>query len=80
MPSLQAFLAGHSQVFGVQAIWMRVDGISLLLTGTALILGTAVVLYSGPYMAGEVGEEKYYAMLLAMIGIIIGLGCRRRPF
>jgi proton-translocating NADH-quinone oxidoreductase chain N len=74
VPSLQAFLAGHSQVFGVQAIWMRVDGISLLLTGTALTLGTAVVLYSGPYMAGEVGEEKYYAMLLAMIGIIIGMG------
>jgi len=58
----------------VQAIWMRVDGISLLVVGTALTLGTAVVLYSGPYMAGEVGEEKYYAMVLAMIGIIIGLG------
>ncbi len=73
LPSLQAFLAGHSQTFGVQSIWMRVDGISLLVAGTALVLGTAVVLYSGPYMAGEVGEEKYYAMLLAMIGMIIGL-------
>jgi proton-translocating NADH-quinone oxidoreductase chain N len=74
VPSLQAFLAGHVQTFGVQSIWLRVDGISLLVTGTALTLGTAVILYSGPYMAGEVGEEKYYAMLLAMIGIIIGLG------
>ena len=26
-------------------------------------------------MAGEVGEEKYYAMLLAMIGLMIGLAC-----
>ena len=74
VPSLLAFLAGHSQVFNVEAIWMRVDGISMLVTGTVLTLGTAVVLFSGPYMAGEVGEEKYYAMLLAMIGIIIGLG------
>jgi proton-translocating NADH-quinone oxidoreductase chain N len=74
VPSLQAFLAGHVQTFGVQSIWLRTDGISLLVTGTALTLGTAVILYSGPYMAGEVGEEKYYAMLLAMIGIIIGLG------
>src|SRR6185503_17772750 len=28
---------------------------------------------SGSYMAGEVGEEKYYAMLLAMMGLMIGL-------
>lgn len=74
VPSLQMFLGHHSQVFSVQAIWMRVDGIGLLVAGTALTLGTAVVLYSGPYMAGETGEEKYYAMVLAMIGIIIGLG------
>jgi multicomponent Na+:H+ antiporter subunit D len=73
LPSLQAFLAGHTQTFGVQSIWLRVDAISLLVSGTALVLGTAVVLYSGPYMAGEVGEEKYYAMVLAMIGMIIGL-------
>jgi formate hydrogenlyase subunit 3/multisubunit Na+/H+ antiporter MnhD subunit len=31
-------------------------------------------------MAGEVGEEKYYAMLLAMIGLIIGLGCANDLF
>ena len=38
-------------------------------------LGTLVILFSGPYMAGEVGEEKYYAMLLAMIGLMNGLVC-----
>ena len=26
-------------------------------------------------MRGEDGEEKYYAMLLTMIGVMIGLGC-----
>ena len=40
-----------------------------------LTLGTLVFLFSGPYVAGEVGEEKYYAMLLAMIGLMIGLVC-----
>ena len=74
VPSLLSFLAGHSQVFDVESIGMRVDGISILVAGTVLTLGTVVVLFSGPYMAGEVGEEKYYAMLLAMIGVIIGLG------
>ena len=50
------------------------DGISLLLTGTALLLGTLVVLFSMPYMAGEEGEEKYYALMPLMVGAIIGLG------
>jgi proton-translocating NADH-quinone oxidoreductase chain N len=31
-------------------------------------------------MAGEIGEEKYYAMLLAMIGLMIGLGCANDLF
>ena len=51
------------------------DGISLLLTAMTLGLGTLVVLYSGPYLAAEISQEKYYAMLVAMIGVMIGLGC-----
>lgn len=58
---------------GMMAI--RVDGVSLLLTALALTLGTLVVVYSGAYMAGEVGEEKYYALLVAMTGAMIGLAC-----
>ena len=27
------FLAGHTQTFGVQTVWLRVDGISLLVAG-----------------------------------------------
>ena len=26
-------------------------------------------------MAGEIGEEKYYVMLLVMMGVMIGLAC-----
>ena len=63
----------EAREFHLNSIWLRVDGISLFMTGCVLLLGTLVVLFSGSYMAGEVGEEKYYAMLLAMIGLMIGL-------
>lgn len=73
--SVQTFFAGGMQEFNIEAIWLRIDGISLLAAAMILTLGTLVILFSGPYMAGEVGEEKYYAMLLAMIGLMIGLAC-----
>ena len=73
--SVQTFFAGGIQEFNIEAIWLRIDGISLLATAMVLTLGTLVILFSGPYMSGEVGEEKYYAMLLAMIGLMIGLVC-----
>ena len=60
--------------FSLESIRLQADGLSFLLTAMVLGLGTFVVLYSGPYIAGEVGEEKYYAMLLAIVGVMIGLG------
>jgi proton-translocating NADH-quinone oxidoreductase chain N len=71
--SLQSSLMGNVQEFHLDTIWLRVDGISLLLAGCVLLLGTLVILFSGSYMMEEVGEEKYYAMLLAMMGLMIGL-------
>jgi proton-translocating NADH-quinone oxidoreductase chain N len=67
------FLSGATQEFNVSTILLRVDGISLLMAGCVLLLGTLVVVFSGSYMMEEVGEEKYYAMLLAMMGLMIGL-------
>ncbi len=55
-------------------IGLRLDGVSLLLAAVALGLGTLVALYSGAALDGEDGQAKYYAMLLAMIGAMIGLG------
>ncbi len=75
------FLAGGARLqFAFESIGMQVDGLSVLLAAMTLTLGTLVVLFSGPYIAREVGEEKYYAMLLAMIGIMIGLGCANDLF
>ena len=54
---------------------LRVDGISLVLAAIALTLGTLVVLYSNRYIAHEENEDKYYAMLVALVGVMIGLGC-----
>jgi len=62
-------------VFHVGAISLKLDGLSLLLAAVALGLGTLVALYSGPYLSHEAGTEKYFAMLVAMVGVMIGLGC-----
>ncbi|MCZ7668933.1 MAG: hypothetical protein M5U34_17925 [Chloroflexi bacterium] len=57
------------------AITLQVDGLSMLLATAVLSLSTLVILYSTPYMRGELGESKYYATLLAITGVMIGLGC-----
>lgn len=56
------------------AITLRMDGVSLLLAGLALGLGTVVSLYSHEYMAQDANQEKFYAMLVMMTGMMIGLG------
>lgn len=62
-------------VFRLEGVAFRVDGLSLLFTALALALGTLAVIFSGPFMAGKSGEEKYYALLLALTGAMIGLAC-----
>lgn len=59
----------------IGSIGLRMDGMALLLAATALGLTSAVTLFSGPYMAKESGEEKFYALLVAMMATIAGLGC-----
>lgn len=71
----QQFHAEGMLTYTYGAITLRLDGLSLLLTALVLTLATLVTLYSNPYMAGETGESKYYAMLAAMSGVMIGLGC-----
>jgi len=61
-------------------ISLRFDGLSLLLSAVALGLGTMVVIFSGPYMSKEANQEKFYAMLIAMVGVMIGLGCAHDLF
>jgi proton-translocating NADH-quinone oxidoreductase chain N len=79
------FLAQTVQTQGkllatIGAVSLAVDGISLLLAATVLTLGALVLIFSIPYMRGDDGEEKYYALILAMMGTMIGLGCSNDLF
>ncbi|HLF28916.1 MAG TPA: complex I subunit 5 family protein [Anaerolineae bacterium] len=69
------FSLNGTTTFLIGSVALRFDGLSLLLAAVALGLGTVVMFFSNPYMAGELGEEKYHAMLVALIGVMIGLGC-----
>jgi proton-translocating NADH-quinone oxidoreductase chain N len=73
--SAQYLHLNGSAEFIYGTISLRLDGLSLLLAALALVLGTFVAFFSGPYLAKETGQEKYYAMLVAMVGVMIGLGC-----
>lgn len=66
--------------FKVGRIVMEMDGIGLLLSATVVLLGTLVTIFSLSYMKDEEGEEKYYALLPALCGMMIGLGCARDLF
>jgi proton-translocating NADH-quinone oxidoreductase chain N len=69
-----------SIAYTLSGINLRMDGLSLVLSGTALMLAILVVIFSGPYMAGEDGEEKYYALLTGMTGAMIGLSAANDLF
>lgn len=59
----------------VGMITLSIDGLSLLMVALTLAIATGVVIYSGAIMSGREGEEKYYAMLMAVSGAMIGLSC-----
>jgi proton-translocating NADH-quinone oxidoreductase chain N len=57
--------------FGLGAAALRLDGLGLLIATLALLLGRLVVYFSRPASAGE----KYYAMIVALVGALIALAC-----
>lgn len=64
-----------SVTFTVGTISLTCDGLSLLVAATVLVLSTMVVIFSGRYLAAETGQGKFYAMLLTMSAVMIGLAC-----
>lgn len=75
LPTILELNLKEQLTFTLGAVSMCLDGLGLIVAAVALTLGTFVVLFSGPYMSAEFGKEKYFAMLTAMIAMIIGLGC-----
>lgn len=73
-------IAGRPVEVEIGAVLMRMDGIGLVLAAAALALGALVVAFSIPYMAGEAGKEKYFALLPALVGSVVGLGCTQDLF
>jgi len=74
LTTARTVLASGPQSGAWGMVHFRVDGLGLVISGVSLVLGALVVVFSGPYLAGQEGEEKYYALLTAMVGAIIGLG------
>ncbi|NWF68889.1 MAG: hypothetical protein HXY40_07375 [Chloroflexi bacterium] len=73
-----AVLGSAEYAFG--AIALRVDGVSLLLAGIIVALAALTTLFSGALVQNEAGEEKYYALTLALVGTILALVCARDLF
>jgi len=71
----QAYMNHYQQhSFRLGEVAMEVDAVGLLLAAVAISLGFFVILFSAPYMRREEGEEKFYALLMILIGTITGLG------
>jgi proton-translocating NADH-quinone oxidoreductase chain N len=73
-------LSGGPVSMSVGAIALRMDGVGLVVAGTVLVLTFLVSIFSVPYMRGEDGEEKYYALLVSMAATMVGLGCANDLF
>jgi len=73
--SVPDIVQGRTPTHTLGSLTLALDGLSLLLAAVALGLGLLVALYSGPYLGRELGTEKFSAMLVAMVGVMIGLGC-----
>lgn len=53
---------------------LSMNALSIFLSIIALILGTAVCLYSVVYMEHDHGQEYYYTLVLLMVAGILGIG------
>lgn len=69
----QQVLSGTNPVVEVASLKLEMDGMAFLFTAVLLVVGLLVMIFSLKYMEGEENEEKFYALLLAMIGAMIGL-------
>jgi proton-translocating NADH-quinone oxidoreductase chain N len=74
------WLGGGTSYTRIGSTLIGLDGITLLLSVIVLVLGFCVTLFSFTYMEDENGEEKFYALLLTLIGSIIGLSLAQDLF
>lgn len=72
-----AFLLESEEVivFNVGMIHLRMDGLSFLISSLSLLLSTVTILFSFHDIEDQTSEEKYYAMIFILTGMIMGLVC-----
>ncbi|MCK6578346.1 MAG: hypothetical protein L6Q98_09610 [Anaerolineae bacterium] len=59
----------------VGALNLRIDGLSLFTAALVLGVSTLTLIFSGVGVSGRAGAEKYFAMILATGGAMIGMAC-----
>ncbi len=69
----QAVLASGPVRLTVGTISMRMDGVGLVVAVTVMALTLLVSVFSISYIRDDEGEEKYYALLVAMAATMVGL-------
>jgi proton-translocating NADH-quinone oxidoreductase chain N len=72
---LRDFDAAQPLTYTVGLISLQMNGLSLLVSFLVLTLATLTIIFSITDIAGYTGEEKYYAMVFALTGMVIGLVC-----
>jgi proton-translocating NADH-quinone oxidoreductase chain N len=73
--ALTQWRADGTTAFFFGSLALQFDSLSLLFSFIVLLLGTLVVFYSASYLTGEEGQEKFYAMVMVLVGVMIGLAC-----
>ena len=57
------------------AVLLRMDALGLLFTALALAAGLMAAIFAGPYLEREGGLNKFYALLTALVGALVGVAC-----
>ena len=72
--TLRRYIAGQPMTYYVGQLYLSVDGIGLLLAGLVIFMGLVIVFFSSAAMSNNLGQEKFYASVSLMIGVMIALG------
>ena len=72
---IQLYVQPASGPVGISlgTVTLHMDGLAALFTAAVLVLATCATLLSFQYIRSEENEEKFYALLLQLVGCMLGL-------
>lgn len=74
------FNAVPNTTYTLGAVALRYDDLSRLFAALTLTLGTLALIFSGPDVRGQPSAENYSALLLLLLGLLLGLACATDVF